>query len=276
VTAEHDDVVSDLAAYALGSLSATEQARVEAHVATCTACAEQLASYRGIVGALPLALVPAPPPPGDRERMRAALHARSDVPSRPRSVPTSPDQPHRPRRVATAMDEPRGRRPVAMRIRWTRVARWWQVARWPAIAAVVIALGTWNLVLERRLTSPPPGPEVEALSRRPGRLVILRGAERPEANARIFVAVDGRHGHMAISGLRPLPRERTYQLWFVPKNAPAESGATFGVDARGRAWVTITVARLLDDMQAIIVTEEPAPGGGAPTGAPLLAAEPRR
>lgn len=256
----HDDIAADLAAYALGSLSAAERARVDAHLATCTDCADQIARYREIVGALPLALVPAMPPRAGWDRVRAALHARADAPSRPLSVPADADEPHAPRRAAA-------------RTGGQRVVRWGRIARWPAIAAVLVALGMWNVVLERRLASSPAPPEVEALSRRPGRLVILQGAERPNASARIFVAVDGHHGHMAISGLNPLPRARTYQLWFVPKNAPAESGATFGVDARGRAWVTITVARSLDDMRAIFVTEEPAPGSRRPAGKPLLAAD---
>lgn len=162
---------------------------------------------------------------------------------------------------------------AAVRPTTSALARWGRASRWPAVAALVASLMVWNVVLERQLTRRPPGPEVEALSRRPGRLVILQGRERPAATARIFVAVDGHHGHMAISGLSPLPREPTYQLWFVPKAAAAESAATFAVDARGRAWVTIAVARSLDDMRTILVTEEAAPGSVAPTGTPLLAAD---
>jgi len=202
-------------------------------------CAEELARYRAVVGALPLALAPAVPPRAAWESVRAAVRARRSA--------------------------PRARPKVT-------VVRWWRMWRWPAVAGLVSALVAWNVVLERRLADPQK-PQIEALSRRPGRLVILRGEQRPTANARIFLAVDGHHGHMAISGLSPLPRARTYQLWFVSRDGAADSGAVFGVDARGQAWVTIAVTRPLAGIRTIVVTEEPAAGGASPTGPPLLAAE---
>ena len=137
----------------------------------------------------------------------------------------------------------------------------------------------WNVTLHRELIhrspGPAPGPEVEALSRRPGRIVILTGSGKPGASARIFVAVDG-GGHLAVSGLTPLPRGRTYQLWFVRTGSPAVTGATFRVDAYGRAWVKVAVPGSLDDMHAIVITEEPALGSASPTGMHLLDALPWR
>lgn len=70
-------------------------------------------------------------------------------------------------------------------------------------------------------------------------MAILAGAGTPDARARPFVAVDGGHGHLAISGLRPLRAGRTYQLWFFRSAAPAAAGAAFRVDAHGRAWVKV-------------------------------------
>jgi anti-sigma-K factor RskA len=143
------------------------------------------------------------------------------------------------------------------------------------VAALVASLVVWNVTLQRELVrrspGPAPGPDVEALSRRPGRVITLAGTGAPGASARIFVAVDG-GGHLAVSGLSPLPRERTYQLWFIRTAAPAASGASFGVDTTGRAWAKVAVPATLDDVRLIVVTEEPAPGSAAPTGAPLLAA----
>jgi hypothetical protein len=56
----------------------------------------------------------------------------------------------------------------------------------------------------------------------------------------------------------------------------AVSGAAFRPDATGRAWVKVAVPATLDDVRAIIVTEEPAPASGTPTGPPLLTALPWR
>jgi anti-sigma-K factor RskA len=138
------------------------------------------------------------------------------------------------------------------------------------VAVLVAGLLIWNVALQWRIAYPPYGPDVEALSRRPGRMVIFAGTGAPGASARLFVAVDGGHGHLAISGLRPLPRERTYQLWFLSAHASALTGATFGADARGRAWVKVTAPASLDEVRTMAITEEPAPGSSAPTGPHLL------
>jgi len=143
---------------------------------------------------------------------------------------------------------------------------------WPVLGALAASLLVWNVMLQLELTHRPPGPEVEALARRPGRLVILTGTGAPGASGRLLVAIDGHHGHLATAGLGPLAAERTYQLWFVRPGAPTAAGGTFRVDSRGRAWATITVPISLDDARVIAVTEEPAPGSAAPTGRYLLEA----
>jgi len=234
VADEH--VLDEIAAYALESLDASEHARVGAHVRACDDCARHLDDYRGVVGTLPLALDPVAPPPEAWPRLLAAAR------------------------------EARRRRRARAILR---------AARWPAVAALVASLVVWNVTLHRELArrapGPAPGPEVEALSRRPGRIIILAGAGAPRASARIFVAVDG-GGHLAISGLPPLPRGRTYQLWFLRDVAPPVAAATFTVDATGRAWAKVTVPPTFDDVRATVVTEEAAGGTAAPTGPPLLEA----
>lgn len=235
-----EHVVDDLAAYALGSLETGEHARVEAHVATCASCASRLAEYRALVGTLPLALAPVAPPSGLWDTIRSEARRRQ-------------------------------RRPPG----WKRTAiggGWFRAVRWLAAAAVGAWLVTWNVRLQSELTRYGQGPQVEKLARRPARLVVLRGAAQPQASARIFAAVDGQSGHMAITGLPPLPAGRVYQLWFLPKAAAALTAATFTVDAEGRAWVVIKVPADLDDTRSLIVTEEAAPGNRAPTGPPLLEA----
>lgn len=243
MTDEHP--LEDLAAHALGSLESAERERVDAHVASCGGCAARLREFQGTVGALPLGLAPTPPPPEAWEAIRITARQR---------------RAHQKLRATPAA-----------------VAGWLRLARWPAIAAAFAVLLVWNVTLQREFTrrapGPAPGPEVEALSRRPGRIVILAGTGKPGASARLFVAVDG-GGHLAVSGLSPLPRERTYQLWFVRTGSPAVTGATFGVDATGRAWVKVAVPASLDDVETIAITEEPSPQGSAPSGKHLLDALP--
>jgi anti-sigma-K factor RskA len=243
VSDEHP--VEDLAAYALGSVDAVDNARIEAHVVDCAACAARLRDYEFVVSALPYGLVPVPPPPEAWTTISASAQIQTSRKSRRRSR--------------------------------SRLPAWLRVARWPALAALLALLVIWNVTLERELTrrspGPAPGPEVEALSRRPGRVIILGGTGAPNASARIFVAVDG-GGHLAVSGLPPLQRERTYQLWFVRTGRPAVSAATFRVDSSGRAWVKVEPSVSLDDVRMIMVTEEPASGSPTPTGGDLLIARP--
>jgi anti-sigma-K factor RskA len=240
-----EHVMDELAAYVLGSLDDSERRHVEAHVETCPTCSHRLEAYRAIVGVLPAALPSVQPPVAAWTAIRAAAMKR--------------------------------RGPVTQWVRSAALPAWIRAVKWPALATAAAALLAWNLALEWRLAHPPYGPEVEALSRRPGRMVIFNGTGVPSANARLFVAIDGGHGHLAVSGLQPLQAGRTYQLWFFRRSAPAASGATFNVDARGRAWVKVTVPAPFNDTHAIAVTEETAPGSpAAPTGPHLLDAQPWR
>jgi len=239
VTEEHEHPTENLAAYVLGGLEGTERIGVESHVATCMTCASLLEQYRGVVGALPLGLDPVSPPAEAWGAIRAEVARR------------------------------RLSGPGRARIKGLRHWRW---TMWPVLGALAASLLVWNVVLQRELTHRPPGPEVEALARRPGRLVILTGTGAPGASGRLLVAIDGHHGHLATAGLGALASERTYQLWFVRPGAPTVTGGTFRVDSRGRAWATIAVPISLDDARVIAVTEEPAPGSVAPTGNYLLEA----
>ena len=237
---EREHVIDDLGAHALGALDEPARARVQSHLDGCAACAAELAELQGVLGVLPVALSPAPPPPEAWTAIRAAAR-------RPR-----------PARAAT------------LRL-WTRRARW------PAAAALVAGLLLWNVALQREVQRYAQGPQIEKLARRPARLVVLAGTSvagtsGPQASARLFAAVDGQTGHMAVSGLAPLPSGSVYALWFVGVSAPPASAATFTVDGDGRAWVVVRVPLPLEETRAILVTEEPRGGSAGPTGPALLEA----
>ena len=240
MTEEHEHPTENLAAYVLGALEGPERIRVESHVATCTACASLLEEYRGVIGTLPLGLDPIQPPAEAWAAIRAEAARRRPRDPERASIKALPS--------------------------WRRVM-------WPVVAALAASLLVWNVVLQLELTRRPPGPEVEALARRPGRLVILTGTGAPGASGRLLVAIDGHHGHLATAGLRPLTAGRTYQLWFVRPGVPTVTGGTFRVDPHGRAWASITVPVSLDEARVIAITEEPAPGSVAPTASYLLEAK---
>lgn len=238
MTGPREHVIPELADYVLGALDAPDRSRVNAHLAACATCAERLTEYEAVIGSLAFALPAVPPPAEAWPTIREASRRRR---SRTRS--------------GAALDR-----------------RWLRAARWSAVAAVVAGLVVWNVGLQHQVARDAEGPQIEKLARRPGRLVILAGTAEPQASARLFAAVDGRGGHMAVAGLKRLPAGRVYQLWFLRSTAPAASAATFPVDEDGRAWVVVKIPRALDDTDAIVVTVEPAPGSTTPTGPPLLEA----
>jgi putative transcriptional regulator len=69
-TTHVDDRLFELA---LGTLGDTERGEAEAHLADCARCAGELAGVRETLGALPLALEPALPPPALRVRLLAEV-----------------------------------------------------------------------------------------------------------------------------------------------------------------------------------------------------------
>jgi len=241
VTANSEHVLDDLPAYALGSLEPAAHERIDRHVRGCVSCASRAADYRGIVGVLPVALASVAPPADLWAAIRAEVRARNGA-------------------AASR------RRPMRR--------RWFGAAAWLTAAAVAVVLLTWNLHLHTQLARYAQGPQVEKLARRPARLIILSGAaSHPQASARVFAAVDGQSGHMAVTGLPMLAPGRVYQLWFLPKTpAPAQNAATFNVDSDGRAWVVIKVPVALDDTRALVVTADPA-GSSTPSDPPLLEAK---
>ena len=108
------------AGYALDALDPAEREEYERHLAGCTQCQEELASFWEVTGALALAADGPAPPPGLRERILEAARAE------PQTV--------------VSLDEVRGRRrPQAL-------------AAVAAIAAVVaIGLGIYAISLNNQL-----------------------------------------------------------------------------------------------------------------------------
>jgi len=80
----------------------------------------------------------------------------------------------------------------------------------------------------------------------------------------------GRRAELTVDGLPPLLPGRAYQLWFAEPGQPVRTGGAFRVDPRGDASVQVTIPTPMERVRAVAVTQEPAPGSGAPTGVHLL------
>src|SRR5258708_25596145 len=75
MTADHDDIENALPAYLMGTAEPDEAEIVRAHLEGCSSCREFARQMQRALDSLPLAVEPASPPAGLRERILAAAAA---------------------------------------------------------------------------------------------------------------------------------------------------------------------------------------------------------
>ena len=221
------------AAYALDALDPAEQDRYEAHLATCSACQEELASFWEVAGALAHGAGGPAPAPALRERIRA--QARNE---RPNVVPLR-------RRFAL---------PAASGI--------------AAVAAVAaLALGLWGNSLAGDLDRTRGELDAQAqglaiLADPSAQQVALSGG-----NGRLVVASSGRAA-MVVSGLGAAPAGKTYEAWVIENDMARPAGL---FDGTGEHTV-VPLSRSVPANAVVAVTLEDDGGAQAPTGEPLFSA----
>jgi hypothetical protein len=150
-----------------------------------------------------------------------------------------------------------------------------------ALAALVVAvyLGVHSLQLQRQLdvnrreiarlsaqaaraqelmdalTSPQSQQVTLTETRRPAR-PVGHATYLKKSGALIFIA----------SNLRPVPQNKTYELWLIPSNGKAPiSAGLFRPDSTGAASVVLPPLAAGIDAKAFGVTVEPAQGSATPT-----------
>ena len=150
-----------------------------------------------------------------------------------------------------------------------RLAAFFGALRWAAAAALVAGgVLVWSV---QQGVGPHPSAGTALLARLPGgRIMPLAGTGAPGAGAQLYVLPNGRQAELVITGLPPLPADRTYQLWFARPGQPTITGGAFRVDSLGQAAAPVIVPAPLGQVSQIAVTEEPSPGSTAPTGQHLL------
>jgi len=91
-----------------------------------------------------------------------------------------------------------------------------------------------------------------------------------QAGGRVFWKEREHRWLVFVSALPPAPNDRTYQLWFVPKNGAPVSASVFNTSADGSATLEIPVPENIGELKATAVTTEPAGGLPQPTGSFVL------
>jgi anti-sigma-K factor RskA len=252
-----------LPAYALDALDGDELRELEAHLAGgCEDCGRQLALWQGDLEELAASVTPVEPSEMTRARiLRLAGSAATPPPARAMAG-----------------------------------APWWLTLA----ALVLLALAVWGFAGQarlrgevQRLAAARDGQarEVDRLSQEvtaaraqtaraeqalqvlaaPGvQSVALAGlGPSPGARGRAYVNPASRDALFYAFDLPALPRDKTYELWFITAGKPVAAG-TFAVDPRGAASLRVDRVADAGQIQAWAVTVEPSGGVPQPTGAMVL------
>jgi len=96
--------------------------------------------------------------------------------------------------------------------------------------------------------------------------VEMRGASAE------LVVEGGEKAELVVRGMRPPPEGRVYQVWVKHRGrGPAPTDALFTVGRDGGAHVDVPGS--VEDVEAILVTDEPDGGSEEPTRAPVIVAQ---
>lgn len=277
--------------YALGELSAAEQAAVEAQAARHPEVRAELAQVQAALGFYAEAHATTPPA-AMRERVlhnvlaqiaapatRSGSSLRADVDALA-ATPT-PSAPAAPRAAGEAVIRPMAAAPVAApasRSNWAVAA---SVALLLSLGANLLLYSNWknanaqvvalqndqtriaqtSQVVERRLGDLRQ--ENEVLRNDEFRAVALAGTKTaPTAKARVFFNVATHKVYVDVRSLPALPAGKQYQLWALDKGQPIDAGVLTAATATGEG---LQHMKDIASAQTFAMTVEPAGGSAGPT-----------
>jgi Anti-sigma-K factor rskA len=287
---QHLALMDNLSLLALGELDAAQSAELHAHLEVCEFCRREFEEISGGVALLALTASGPAAPQRSRDRVLREIGV-----SAPPPVAANTSHQH----AAERDEEPvMIEHPVRRAAQFTSMRRpWWSFA--PAFAAVLVAifailLWTNNASLRRQLeTAQRVATEAQKqladaeLSLSNAQLVnqamtdpqvqkvtLVSAQEKPQPGARAMYMPERKALVLIAQNLAPVPSDKAYELWILPKNggAPVAAG-TFRPDAHGSAMMTQTNLGSTPDAKGFAITVERAEGSAAPTSPILLAGE---
>ncbi|HTZ56908.1 MAG TPA: anti-sigma factor [Acidobacteriaceae bacterium] len=258
MTGNGHNTQEELASYAMQALSVEESASIRAHLQACAACRAELAKVSGDLALLGLAVEQQSLPEGARDRFLQRIAAAPAAKSEEKMADVTP---------ITAKTSRRGK---GFWIPWGAAA---------ALAAVCIGLGVQNRALNDELddetklvknlaAQASKAQQVLEVLTAPSaqRVVLTEGNTPPEPTARATYLPERGGLILFATNLKPLPQDRTYELWVIPANgsAPVPAGL-FRPDARGSATLVLPQLSPGITAKALAVTVEKASGSDTPT-----------
>jgi anti-sigma-K factor RskA len=249
----HEQFGEDLALYALGILQGDERLNLEQHLNECANCRRELEQLRGDAALVGLSASGPKPPQRSRQRLMTAI-----------------------------TQEPR-RMPIADRKR-----SWWRTFEWVAAAAalaVVLLLVRQNSELRRRMASAEVSfrqqqeelvraKQVADLFTAPEtqQVTLIAAKMPPQPQGKTFYLRSRGQLIFLANNLPPLPPDKIYELWLIPKaGAPVPAGL-FRPDPHGSATVVNPPLPTGVEAKTFAVTLEPESGPhDAPHGEAVMA-----
>lgn len=242
----HEQFAEDLALYALGALDESAKVSIETHLRGCASCRHELDQLRG--DAALLALSSSGPKPPARAKARLL--------------------------DATAK-EPRAQKAQVH-------AQWWSVLGWVATAAMVmVAALLWqqNARLKEDAAQKAKSFEQERarLEKASAMAAILQSPDAarydvmpvslktpPPPSGKAVYSPD--HGLVFIaSNMNPLPPQKAYELWLIPKQGAPIPAGVFKPDVRGNVAMMHSPMPAGVEAKAFAITIEPEQGSATPT-----------
>jgi anti-sigma-K factor RskA len=245
MTEEH--VLNLLPGYALEILEEEDLLRVAIHLSHCTACSQELESYRAAVSALALSVPVQTPAPDLKTKILRTFEVEASQ--------------------KTAFDRIQNSLPLEKKPNWVERLFSGQLGLAFAVFAVLVILflGINNYLLWQRvgdLEARVPGNNVQ--------IVRLDGTGRaPQTVGYMIVFENNRYGSLTVENAPLLNEEQQYQVWLM-KNGERTSGGVFSVNDSGYGVLQVYSKEPLEVYDSFGITIEPAGGSPEPTGEKIL------
>jgi anti-sigma-K factor RskA len=225
----HDEMLDNVALYALGALSPREAAEVATHLQTCEECRAEYAFLRPAVTAV-------------------GYSAKADALTEGPSVLLK----------ARLMKQVRSAQPA-----WPRISRWPAFVA-AACLAIAVGAGLFSASLRERL-----GRDESAMAQQSAMIADFTAPDAKRyAFGHGSVLVHGRNLYIAMNELAAPPAGMVYQAWTLPKGSKKMApSVTFKPGASGETLVRLPEAA--NAIAAVAVSVEPAGGSKQPTSKPI-------
>ena len=241
----HEQFAEDLALYALDALDPEARASIETHLRECASCRRELEQLRGDAALLVLSSAGPKPPARAKARLMDAI----------------------------------AREPRAQRAE-TR-ALWWAVLGWAATVAMIVV--TTLLLQQNARLKEDAAQQAKSFEQQKAQL------EKASAMAAILQSPDAeRYEVMPVSvktmppsgkaiyspdrglvfiasNMNPLPAQKAYELWLIPKRGAPIPAGVFKPDSHGNAAMMHSPMPAGVEAKAFAITIEPEQGSATPT-----------